>query len=676
MLLIRRCTSFYSSFALLAAAWFLAGCDNPPKEPVPPPKIEDNVKTPDVAPPPVTPAEPTPEEKAKAEEESKKAAASFKLGDMIKAFTPPTLEELDKQAEWEDRPLRDTMELRRKHDAEHPSSTTVSEALKLRNTSAENNQKILAGMGQLPSDDKAVNWEATINRHSAGDVNSTFPLFLSSTVEFDVNSLIGISLFAFDWNMDFFGDKTTIASWQTSKDRLYDKVTLRDDLTWSDGKPVTAHDVAYSFKLILTKSVPCLAVRSGTDEIKWVEAYDDQTVVFFHKASLVTNIQNMLFPIIPKHVYEPIMPTDPLLKSSQNAKLEDNPVVGGAYTISSRDRGLGIVLKRRESYYMHDGKQVRDKPHYETIRFRIQAYDTTALLALKAGDLDEMQLTPELWQNQTGGDDFYERNTKVYATEWGYYQIIWNTKDPLFEDKRVRWAMTYAFDHEEMLKVLLFGLCQPATGNFHPTSRFASKTPPAPIKQDLDKAEELLDEAGWKDSNNDGIRDKIIGGRRVDFDFTLMTSNRPLRIDICNLMKQCLQQIGIRCNVVALEFTALIDKETKHEFQAAMGGWGAGADPDTSENLFGTGKERNYGSYSNPTVDQLFLDGKREFDPEKRADIYRKIGDQLWEDQAYTYLYYQNAQFGFSKNVRGYMFSPRGPYHYGPGFSSIYAPAK
>jgi len=83
---------------------------------------------------------------------------------------------------------------------------------------------------------------------------------------------------------------------------MYDKVVMRDDLTWSDGKPITAHDVAFSFQVIMSEQVPVPAMRSGTDKLKWVEAYDDHTLVFFHKEPLAINTWNVNFGIIPKHI--------------------------------------------------------------------------------------------------------------------------------------------------------------------------------------------------------------------------------------------------------------------------------------------------------------------------------------------------------------------------------------
>ena len=94
-----------------------------------------------------------------------------------------------------------------------------------------------------------------------------------------------------------------------------------------------------------------------------------------------------------------------------------------------------------------------------------------------------------------------------------------------------------------------------------------------------------------------------------------------------------------------LDFAVLQERTVEHKFQAAFGGWGAGADPDLSFNIYGTNEGRNYGLYSNPEVDRLFKEARGEFDREKRADIYRKIALILWEDQPYTWLYFRSAMY-------------------------------
>src|SRR5690606_8415221 len=133
--------------------------------------------------------------------------------------------------------------------------------------------------------------------------------------------------------------------------------------------------------------------------------------------------------------------------------------------------------------------------------------------------------------------------------------------------------------------------------------------------QDLDLAEKLLDEAGWTDSDGDGIRDKLIDGKRVPFEFTILVSQAStIGIQACTLLRESLQYVGVRCNIKLLETTVFFEKTQNKEFQAYFGGWGTGTDPDSLTNIFASGEGRNYISYSNPEVDKLFEEGRKEFD--------------------------------------------------------------
>lgn len=604
----------------------------------------------------------------------------FKLGDLIAPFTPPALAELEKSVQWEDGPVVDAMERLRQAKAKEPPLVTIPEALALKNDSPENNRKIYSALSALAAPDGSnVNYDTTMNRALMLDLSAMNPLLASSVSEAEIGGLMAFNLFTFDWNMIPFASKDMVKSWQTSKDHMLDKVGMRDDLTWSDGHPITAHDIAFSFKLIMTNAVPIPAQRTGTDELKWVEAYDDHTLVYFHTKPAATNIWNMNFYVVPKHIYEKSVPEDPTLRTSAfHRNLETHPVTGGEYELVHWKRGQEIVLKRRESYYMHNGKQVRDKPYFAQMRFRILEDANTRLLALKSGDIQEGELETEQWQTQTSGNDYYRDNTKVSGPEWLYLYIGWNLdakKVPFFTDVRVRQAMAYAFNEKQMLDDLCYGLYEQCTGIFHPDAWVYPKGGVAAIHQDLDKAENLLDEAGWLDSDNDGIRDKEINGKKVKFEFTLMVSSKPDRIAICNLLRENLESIGVICNVRPLEAAVFQERVFKKNFEAECAGWSTGADPYLEKNIFGTGEGRNFGSYSNPKVDELLAQAEKEFSRERRAELYGQIHKIIYDDQPYLFLYNRHSLYGFSKKLRGYRFSPRGPFHYAPGIDSIWAPS-
>ncbi|MDG2207820.1 MAG: ABC transporter substrate-binding protein, partial [Pirellulales bacterium] len=426
----------------------------------------------------------------------------FVLGDLVPPFDPPSLEQLEEQVAagggWVDRPVLDSMELLRKRQTQEPILATVDEALALENDSEENNVKILSALGRLPKEKSEVDFESQINRATPQALNNQNPLLASSMTEFEVTGLTGFGLFGFDWNFMPFASLNTVKSWQTSKDGYYDKVVMRDDLLWSDGTPITAHDIEFSFKVIMSSLVPIRAERTSVEKIKYVKAYDDRTVVYFHNDPLATNVWNVNFSIIPKHIYEKSIPEDPTLNDSDyHVALEEKPVTGGSYEVVKRDP-MEIVLSRRESAYMFKGKQVRDKPFFKTVRLLIVPESSVRLLSLKAGDIDEMILTPQQWNDQTVGEDYYRLCTKARGLEWTSFSFQWNANTPFFSDPRVRQAMTWAFDHEEMLHTHRKGLDQPCTGTYHPTSRWYPGSGNAvglkiePAKLDLEEAKKLL----------------------------------------------------------------------------------------------------------------------------------------------------------------------------------------
>lgn len=623
-----------------------------------------------------TPATSQPPKSAAAEVADQKRAEFEKRR---AAFVPPaTLADVDKLAGgWEDRELIDGIELLRKEQANEKPLVDVATALKMKNDSTEANAKILSALSRLPAVDKEANFDATYVHHLKSEVKSTNPVMMNSVEEFDVVNMIGLEMFSLDSKMRKYGSRETLHSWQTSKDYLMDKLVLRDDLVWSDGKPITAYDIEFTYRLILDPRVPIPAVRTGTDQLLAVKAYDERTVVYFHPEAQPINDENINFPILPKHIYEPTQRDDPtIMSSAAHHELERKPISGGPYNLIGREQNQEIVFERREDYYLRNGKAVRQKPYFKRIIFRIIPNTTTALLSMKKGDIDDLLLLPEDWTAKTNDDEFYVRNTKVRAPEWTYGYFGWNCRRPWFTDVRVRKAMSYAFNYRELLDKLCYGLYQQSRGIFQAGAWMAPNPMPEAYVQDLDKAESLLDEAGWVDSDGDGIRDKMIDGKRVPFEFALLCYETDFTKSVATLMKDSLEQIGVRCNVRSLERTTLIALELEHNYDAALGAWGTGSDPYTLENIFGTGEGRNFGQYSNPEIDRLFEAGKKEMDRTKRAAIYAEIHRLVWEDQPYTFLYSRSSFYAFNKQLRGYNFSPRGPFHFTPGFFSIWRVAE
>ena len=609
--------------------------------------------------------------------------SEFKLGDLtlerqkeLKFETPQTLAELDafveKHGGWIQNELRDDSQVSYDYLNGIPAPTTAERARTLRNVNEKENKEILHTLGRLPGDHPLppgerypeVDYEAEMVRHSPADASSFNPLLGSSIADFEVANLTGIALFSFTYDtFEPFVGTTTNTAWHSSKDHLVDKITLRDDITWSDGHKFTAYDIEFSYNLIMTSSVPVPAMRSGTDLLVNVKAYDEHTIVFFHEKAMPINIFNMQFSIIPKHIYEESAKRDPtLVRSPWHVQLEKTPVVAGPYFVEQRRRGQEVVLRKREGYWTYNGKPVREESTLQRIRIRISPEPTSTFLQLKKGDIEAMILTPELWASQTNTDEFAQKNLKVTDEGWTYFAFWWNPTNPIFRDKRVRQALSYAFDHEEMLKVHRFGVDSPCRGMFAESSPWFPKDTKLPaLHQDMKLARKLLRQAGWSFHGNDRILSKVIDGKKVEFRFSILTSNKPDRIELCNLLRKNLRDLGIECTVQPLEFNVFMQKTHEKNFDACFSGWGAGADPYSSWNVWGTGEARNYISYSNPEVDRLFRQGEIEFDRAKRMAIYQKIHLLIYEDCPCTWLYNMNEYCGFNKKLRGLGFYARGP---------------
>ena len=152
-------------------------------------------------------------------------------------FVVPSREDVEARANWFDQPVANLLDRRKEQEKGTPPE--ASAALALRNNTRQTNEQIVATLGRVAQSDDDVDYNATLNKHIKADARSTNPLLQSSVYEVDVQGLIGLLPFTFDRDLNRVGDADVIVSWQTSSDRMMDKVVLRDDLVWSDGVDTT-----------------------------------------------------------------------------------------------------------------------------------------------------------------------------------------------------------------------------------------------------------------------------------------------------------------------------------------------------------------------------------------------------------------------------------------------------
>lgn len=520
---------------------------------------------------------------------------------------------------------------------------------------------------QPPDDLSQIATEETLYLTLGANPNTANPLFGSSTYDFLLAGALFTGPFTFDKDMQWKVNDDFVESFEESEDHTVFTMKLRPGLTWHDGTPLTAHDIVFSWRQILDPQVPCPAQKPGTEAIKECVALDDLTVQYVQPTPLATRHWNLLFSIIPKHIYEKHKDEYPdLMTGGYYNRQNRQPVGSGPYRMVEWVENSRIVLERWEGY---QGR----KPYFQRIIFRIIPDDNVALLSFEKQEVDVVDsLSAQKFALETGSPSFAQVGCKAWGVQWAFSYIGWNMdgSNPFFGDRRVRYAMTHALNVPLILEKVSYNLSTPSDGIYHPDSWMYNPRVQR-LEYDPQKSAALLDEAGWTVDPRDGWRYKNIDGRKTPFEFTLtMAQESPTAPQIAAIFQDDLKRLGVRMRTQRIEWSAFVEKTRKHEFQASMAGWGTGTDPDTGWNLWRTEEYetgRNYGGYSNPRVDELFELGRREFDFEKRREIYQEIHKLIYEDQPYTWISNPPTLAVFNRRIHGVQLSPRGIFNFDPG---------
>ena len=520
---------------------------------------------------------------------------------------------------------------------------------------------------KAPAEADKIARDETLVRYLKSDPGTLNPLFTSSVYETYVEDTLFDGLFTFNSDFEWIINESMVESWEKTEDHKTWTVKLRAGLKWHDGHPLTAHDVAFTWEAIMDDAVPTKTLRSGRDQLESVTALDDLTVRFVHKEALPTGKWNMLYSILPKHIIgdknDENREKDPSLKKDPYyLEYAQAPIGCGPYKFVRWERNREIVVERWDDYH---GK----KPYFKRQIFKVVKDPNQALNLFKKGELDEIEITPLQFATQTNDADFAKVGVKAFHPTWSYYCVGWNginTSDksnPFFTDRLVRRAMAHAANIPLVLKNLPYGLSKQASGIFQPGAWMYNEQVQL-LPYDLDKARALLDEAGWKVNESDGGRYKEIDGEQVKFEFTiLIPQGSSLGPGFAAIFMEDLAQIGVTLKQQTLDFSALLDRLRGKNYEAFMLGWSTGIDPDTNRNLWHTDEAesgRNFVSYSNPRVDELFELSRREFDTTKRADQFKEIHKLIYDDQPYMFILSRAATWAFHKRIRGVTFSPRG----------------
>jgi len=477
---------------------------------------------------------------------------------------------------------------------------------------------------------------------SIGDASTLIPILVTDSASGDIVDKVYNGLVKYDKDLNIIGDLAE--SWEVSEDGLTITFHLRRGVKFHDGVECTAEDVMFTYQKLVDPEVPT-PYRGNYELVKEAKVLDRYTFQVRYEKPFAPGLISWGMGILPKH----LLAGRDITKSPLNR----HPVGTGPYKFVEWKTGERIVLEAFPDYF-------EGRPYIDRYIYRIIPDNATRLLELKAGSIDRMGLTPIQYLRQTNSVEFNKNFNKYRYLSFGYTYLGYNLKDPKFADKRVRQAIAYAIDKEEIVSGVLLGLGQVATGPYKPGTWYYNPN----VKRypyDPEKAKRLLAEAGWRDRDGDGILDRY--GR--PFEFTIVTNQgNDLRAKTAEIIQRRLAEIGIRVKIRIVEWAAFLKEFIdKRKFEAVILGWTGSIDPDVY-NIFHSSKteppEYNFVSYKNPEVDKLLELGRHTFDRKKRKEYYFRLQEILAEDQPYTFLYVAEALPAISSRFRGIEPAPLG----------------
>jgi peptide/nickel transport system substrate-binding protein len=480
---------------------------------------------------------------------------------------------------------------------------------------------------------------------SIGDISGLIPHITSDGSSHTIGSYIYNGLVRYDKNLEIEGELAE--SWDISDDGLKITFHLRQGVLWHDGELFTADDVMYTYKFMIDPNTPT-AYAGDFLMVKSVEVKDIYTIEVTYDEPFAPALISWGTWILPKHLMEG--------KDLKTTSLATQPIGTGSYKFVEWLAKEKITLEAYDHYF-------EGRPYIDKVIYRVIPDSATMFLELKSGGIDYMGLEPLQYTKQTDSEEFKKGFNKYKYLSNGYTYLGFNLLHDLFKDKRIRQAVSYAINKEAIIKGVLFGLGQTAIGTYKPGTWVYNQN----VKKYAyhpEKAKTLLEEAGWKDTDDDGILDK--DGKL--FEFTLITNmGNDVRRKVAEIIQAQLKDIGIKVSIRIYEWATFINEfVNKKKFDAVVLGWSLSQDPDIYD-IWHSSKteegELNFVSFKNKEVDELLIKGRTTFNQEERKKHYDRFQEILAEEAPYAFLYVPEALPAVSSRFQNIEPAPAGITH-------------
>jgi peptide/nickel transport system substrate-binding protein len=470
-----------------------------------------------------------------------------------------------------------------------------------------------------------------------------------------------------------------------SADNLSFDYEIKEGITWDDGTSFTAKDVAFSVKIMLCPLTNNAQMKSNyTTVIKSIEV-DPTNPLKFTMQALNVNWSNLhIFSELymvqknlwdPKGILDKVTFTDLIPENFDETEVlqewfnaynnadngyQPEKLVGlGAYQVTQWEASQYITIEKKENWWGAGDSSVYNKAYPDKIIFKIIKEDASSYLALKNQEIDVTTRIGTVKLKKLQEREYFNNNyDSDFLNQYSYSYMGLNMKPdgikrkPYFTDQKVRRAMAYLVPVEEIIEVMVHGKASRQAAQLSPLKSTYNDTLKL-IPLDIEKAKELLTEAGWIDTDGDNIRDKMINGISVPFNFELSYMSSATTKEIVLMIKESMYKAGILAKPTPMDFTLFYKNAMDHNFDGMMGGWGSSASYSNPMQLWHTSSWANKGSnfcgFGDAESDALIEEANLTLDPEVHKNALLKLQAKIYQEQPYVFTYSSMRKFAIHK---------------------------